>query len=154
MFLAAGSDVSQQTLLEHYLIGNLMLGLRKTLAWQVTKGEFARKLSTLRFMAQCFNRHLGRMMDLEENDGYVDLVQETCPWLGRRVDALRDEHGRIRDAAQSVVTHLEQLRDADWPGFCASCNDMADLIERVEGHTRKEVALVQEAFDQEIGGEG
>jgi hypothetical protein len=149
-----GNDAAQQTLVEHELLGYLVEGLRTTLAWQVQGEDFTRKLSTLRFMAQCFQRHLERMMALEEYDGYMGLAGATSPWLGRKVDALRQEHTRLREAARRVVHGLEHASPTDQGEFACLCEALAALLLQVEEHTRKEVTLVQEAFTQDSGGEG
>jgi hypothetical protein len=149
-----GIDAAQQTLVEHELLGYLIEGLRTTLAWHVQGDDFTRKLSTLRFMAQCFQRHLERMMVLEEYDGYMGLAGVTSPWLGRKVDALRGEHSRLREAARRVVHGLEQASPTDRGEFANLCEALAALLLQVEEHTQKEVALVQEALTQDSGGEG
>jgi hypothetical protein len=141
-----GNDAAQQTLVEHELLGYLVEGLRTTLAWQVQGCDFTRKLSTLRFMAQCFQRHLERMMALEESDGYIGLAGATSPWLGRRVDTLRQEHSQLREAARRVVHGFEHALPTDQSEFASLCEAVAALLLQVEEHTRNEVALVQEAF--------
>jgi hypothetical protein len=153
MSLHTGSDAAQQTLVENDLLQHLVDGLRSTLAWQV-EGDVLRKLSTLRFIAQCFQRHLERMMALEEHDGYMDEVALLSPRLARRVDVLRGEHGRLREGARRTVVRLEQVEPTDGPEFAAVCADLAVLVDEVEKHSRKEVALVQEAFARDSGGEG
>jgi hypothetical protein len=149
-----GNDVAQQTLVEHELLGYLVEGLRATLAWQVQGDDFTRKLSTLRFMAQCFQRHLERMMTLEECDGYMGLAEATSPWLVRKVDALRGEHSRLREAARRLVHGFEHALPTDQGEFANLCEAVAALLLQIEEHTQQEVALVQEAFTQNGGGEG
>jgi hemerythrin-like domain-containing protein len=147
-------NMTQQTLVENDLLQHLLVGLRSTLDWKVQGQDFSRKLSTLHFIAQCFQRHLERMMALEEHDGYMDMVAETCPRLARRVDALRSEHGQFRDAARRVVQGLERVTPADTAEFARWCGELSALVDRVQAHSKKEVALLQEAVSQDSGGEG
>jgi len=96
-------DITQQTEVESKMFGLLMEGLRSTLAWKVQGADFSRKLSTLRFMAQSFQRHLERLFSLEEYDGYMDLVTKTSPRLSRTVDALKLEHDQFRTGIRRIA---------------------------------------------------
>jgi hypothetical protein len=147
-------EITQQTLVENGLLQQLVEGLRSTLAWKVQGEDFSRKLATLRFITQSFQRHLERLMALEEYDGYMDLVATTDPRLGRRVDALRAEHGQFREAARRVVHRLERIAPTDLAAFNAIGDELRSLLEKVEEHGRKEIALLQEAVAQDSGGEG
>jgi hypothetical protein len=147
-------EVSQQTLIENGLLKGLVDGLRSTLGWQVQGTDCSRKLSTLRFMAECFQRHLERMMSLEEFDGYMAHVMEISPYLSRRVEALRGEHGLLRETARHVLHRLEQVSPSDPATFADVCDELRGLLEKVETHSRKEVHLVQEACTRDSGGEG
>ena len=42
----------------------LMEGLNTALAWKIQENDFARKLSTVRFLTQSFQRHLERLEQL------------------------------------------------------------------------------------------
>jgi hypothetical protein len=154
MSLLTSTDAAQQAQVENDLLKRLVEGLRVALAWEVQADDFSRKLSTLRFITQSFQRHLERLLALEEYDGYMAEVAATSPWLGRRVDSLRGEHGQLREAARRCLHGLEQIAPTDRAEFAGLCNDLDGLLHQVEEHTRKEVALVQEAFEQDGGGEG
>jgi hypothetical protein len=154
MSLLTSDDLSQQALIEHDLLGYLVAGLRAAVQWRVAGEDFSRKLSTLRFISRSFRRHLERVMDLEEFDGYLDEVAARSPQLGRQVDRLRGEHGWFREASRRSVHRLEQASPADAVEFARICDDLVELLDRVEAHSRKEMQLLLEAFDRDIGGEG
>jgi hypothetical protein len=154
MTVLTGGDLSQQALIEHGLLGHLVDGLRAALDWQTDGDDFGRKLSTLRFIGQSFQRHLERLLALEEYDGYLDDVAAASPRLGRQVDALRAEHDGLREDTRRAVHRLEQVSPSDGAEFAAICDDLAGLRDRVQEHSRQEVVLLQEAFDRDIGGEG
>ncbi len=147
-----GQDVARQTQIEHEMLGHLIGGLRVTAGWQVPGPEAARKLSTLRFLAGSFQRHLERLLALEEGDGYMGLALAASPQLARATAALKAEHDRFRAEARRVVQRLESLPAEEALG--AACGELLALLADVEAHSRKEVALVQEAFGQDEGGEG
>jgi hypothetical protein len=116
--------------------------------------DASRKLSTLRFVAGSFQRHLERLLALEEFDGYLGLVRAASPRLVRAADALRAEHERFRAEAGRVVQRLERLPGTDPAALAPVCADLLALLVRVEGHSEREMALVHEAFGQDEGGEG
>jgi hemerythrin-like domain-containing protein len=145
-------DVAQQMQVEHGLLQYLLQGLRDTVAWQVPGPDASRKLSTLRFIAQSFQCHLERVLALEEYDGYMGLVRVCCPRLGRATDALRAEHEGFRTEARRIAQRLERLSGTDLAALGQVCADLLALLGQVEGHSSKEMALLQEAFEQDEGG--
>jgi hemerythrin-like domain-containing protein len=146
-------DVAQQTQVEQELLRHIMEGLRISAGWQVQGGNATRKLSTLQFVVQSFQRHLERLLALEEHDGYMDMVVSCAPTLGRATDALRREHDQFRTAARQFVSRLERITPTETAALDAYCNDLLALLDRIEAHNRKEVSLLQEALRDE-GGEG
>src|SRR6516164_7407448 len=146
-------DVAQQMQVEHGLLQHLIGGLRAA-AWPVPGPDASRKLSTLRFVAGSFQRHLERLLALEEYDGYLGLVRATSPRLVRAADALRAEHERFRAEARRLAQRLERLPGTGAAALAPVCADLLALLGQVEGHSEREMALVHEAFGQDEGGEG
>jgi hemerythrin-like domain-containing protein len=147
-------DIARQTQVEQELLGHIMKVLRMSSAWSVPGPDASRKLSTLRFVAQSFQRHLEHLLTLEEYDGYMDLVLKCAPWLGRRTDALRAQHDGFRAAARQLVQRLERLSSTDPAALDKVCDDMLGLLGKIEEHNSKENALMQEALERDEGGEG
>jgi hypothetical protein len=147
-----GQDVARQTQIEHEMLGHLIGGLRATAGWRVPGPDASRKLSTLRFLAQSFQRHLERLLDLEEGDGYMGLALSASPQLARRTAALRAEHDRFRAGARRAVQRLENLPAE--AALAGACDELLALLADVEAHSCKEMALIQEAFARDGGGEG
>lgn len=147
-------EIAQQTAVETGLLKNLTDGLRSVLAWEVHGSDYSRKLSTLLFISQSFKRHLGRLMSLEEVDGYMDSVLETKPFLSKKVDALKREHDRLRYGIRCIVEGLKQVSAWDHGAIADIEAALADLLDRLNRHGRKEAKLFQEALEQEEGGEG
>ena len=145
-------DVAQQMQVEHGLLQHLIGGLRAA-AWPVPGPDASRKLSTLRFVAGSFQRHLERLLALEEGD-YLGLVRAASPRLVRAADALRAEHERFRTEARRLAQRLERLPGTDPAALGPVCADLLALLGQVEGHSEREMALVHEAFGQDEGGEG
>jgi hypothetical protein len=147
-------EVAQQTHVEQEMLGHIMHVLRTSSAWPVSGTDASRKLSTLRFVSQSFQRHLERLLSLEENNGFLDLVRASAPWLGRKTDALQAQHNSFRAQAQQFVGRFERLSSTDLPGLDAVCADLLVLLGKIEEHNRKGIALLQEALERDEGGEG
>ena len=145
-------EVAQQMQVEHGLLQHLIQGLRSAAAWPVPGPDDSRKLSTLRFVAGSFQRHLERLLALEEYDGYMGLVQASSPRLGRTADALRVEHEHFRSEAWRVAQRLERLPGSDREALERVCADLLALLAQIESHSEKEMTLVHEAFGQDEGG--
>jgi hypothetical protein len=147
-------DIADQTRIEQELLRHVMEGLRLSTAWQVQGPDASRKLSTLRFMTGVFQRHLERLLALEEYDGFMDQVVACAPQLARVTVALRAEHDGFRTEARRLAQHLERLPATDPAALEKVGGELLALLDRIEGHNRKEMALVQEALMRDEGGEG
>ena len=147
-------DIAEQTKVEQELLRHVMEGLRLSTTWQVRGPDASRKLSTLRFVTGSFQRHLERLLALEEYDGFMDKVLVCAPHLGRATAALRGEHDGFRSEARRVVQQLERLPATDPAALEKVGGALVALLGRIEGHNRREMALLLEAFGRDEGGEG
>jgi hemerythrin-like domain-containing protein len=150
----ANNSISEQMVVEHEVLKSIEEGLRQAIGLKPERDTFARKLHTVHFIAQSLQRHLDHLLTLEECDGYMDAVISLCPQLGRRVDALRQEHDQFRQASHQVVHGLETVALTDQTVFRNVCDEALALLKKQDDHTRKEAELVQEAFGRDDGGEG
>ena len=82
-------EVAQQMQVEHGLLQHLIQGLRATAAWPVPGPDASRKLSTLRFVAGSFQRHLERLLALEEFAGVI--IAWGIPYLACRESSRASE---------------------------------------------------------------
>ena len=147
-------DIAQQTVVENDLLKLLVEGLRSALAWKVTNDEFSRKLSSVRFITQSFQRHLERLMALEEYDGYMDRLEKKAPQLTRAVSDLKQEHETFRTGIRHILLGLEQGSSTDHATFANLCDELLILLQNLDEHSKKETDLYHEAFEQDAGGEG
>ncbi|MFO0926243.1 MAG: hemerythrin domain-containing protein [Gemmataceae bacterium] len=145
-------EIALQTKVEHDLLRQVMEGVRISTGWQVAGADASRKLSTLRFITGSFQRHLERLLALEEYDGYMDVVSNRSAKLGRMTATLRSEHDTLRGEVRRVVQSLERLPATDLTALDRTCDELLALVGRVETHNTKEIDLLQEAFGQEEGG--
>lgn len=146
-------DIAKQTEVESGLVKLLVEGLRSAVSWKVQGGDFSRKLSTLRFTVRSFQGHLDRLFVLEEYDGYMDLVNNKAPRLSRAVDALKLEHEQFRTGIRRIALGLERISSPmDEAKFAKLCDELLELLDKLDAHGRKETDLFQEAFEQDRGG--
>lgn len=147
-------DIAHQTLVENGLVKHLTDGLRSTIEWRIQGDNPARKLASLRFIAQSFQRHLEHLMSLEENDGYMDLVRETAPQLSKKVACLEREHDELRNDLRRIMHRLDQVSATEAAQLEEVGDDLLFYIHRLEDHNDREVGILQEAFERDGGGEG
>jgi Hemerythrin HHE cation binding domain len=148
------TDLAQQTLVENGMLMLILEGLRNTLAWKVQDMGFARKLSTLRFITQSLQRHLERVLALEEYGGYMDFVVHESPRLTKLVESLKQDHEQLRKDTRQIVQQFENVSPADGGLFAQTCDGLGSLLTRLAAHNKKEATLMQEAFTRDEGGEG
>jgi hemerythrin-like domain-containing protein len=147
-----GRSIFQQALAEHESLKHLRDALRVIMSWNLEDGEeFSRKLSGVRFLSAAFQRHLEKVMELEEYDGYMSAVNESHPHLRREINALRAEHDRLRKALERFMGRLERVSPVDHTSFEEVCNELRVLMQKLDTHSERETALLQSAYSQEEG---
>jgi len=150
----AHDTLAEQMVVEHGMFKHIIDGLQLAIHWQPDGDDIARKLSTIRFISQSLQRHLDRLLALEEYDGYMETVVKVSPQLGKRVDALRREHDQFRKTSHRVLHRLENVSPTDQAAFRDVCAELLTFLADLDKHTQKEVHLLQEAFERDSGGEG
>lgn len=146
--------VTEQCLIEHRTLGHIKEALRLAVDWQVGAPGLPRKLATVRFMAQSFRRHIERLMNLEEKDGYMEVVSQLKPNLVDQARRLRDEHDVFRSTLARLLPRLESASDTHAAEIASICDDLHSLLHGVDIHDARETALLQEVMLQDDGGEG
>jgi hemerythrin-like domain-containing protein len=129
----------------------MQAALLATLAWQTEGKTFARKLSTVRFIARCFRDHLERLFAIEEHDGYMAVALDECPHLSGKIDTLRREHDVLREEIRSIMPQLERVLPTDHAQFQTISKQLRQLIKRLDRHAEQENDLIQEALLRENG---
>lgn len=139
--------------LEHQILQHVKDALRVTIDWQAPAVSLPRKISSVRFTLKSFNRHIERLMALEEEGGYLSSVLEEKPYLQDRVDQLAFDHGRLRAKIRRIAPMLDELQEWQEADFERACEEIRKLLQDVDRHDAAEIDLLQElCFDE--GGEG
>jgi seryl-tRNA synthetase len=144
----------QQNAVESEALKHIVSALRTVMDWKPEGEEFSRKLSSLRFIAQSFQRHLERLMALKEQDGYLSEVVEQMPALAEKVQALLKEHDQFEESMHRLVLRLENISPTDKGKIEESCRELEELLVKLDEHHRRETSAMQEAFRRDVGGQG
>lgn len=140
--------------LEHEILNHVKQALRVTLGWKVPPEGISRKLSSVQFTLKSFQRHLERLMNIEEQDGYMAFVGEIKPNMHFRVDKLEHDHGRFRRAMNTLLPKVDTLSEYNDEEIATVCEEIYALLERVDHHDKEEIALLQDSMWLDEGGEG
>jgi hypothetical protein len=142
----ADKALSQQVLAEHEILMHVTNALRTVLDWQDRDYDLSRKLSSLRFTTESFQRHLERLMSLEEHHGYMEAIAESRPDLHAEVETLHKDHEEIRRSLKEIVHGLETLTPVAHAGYARASESLSRLLERVERHGNREAELLEQAL--------
>jgi len=150
----AQDDVARQAYIEHEMLKHIAGALRATMEWKLTGEDLSRKLASLRFIGESFQRHLEHVFDLEEYDGYMAVVTESHPHLHDKTASLRQEHDQMRRNLRGCLHSLRHLESDDAASFDELCQGLLAVLDRLNDHNRREMKLIQEALTCDTGGEG
>ena len=140
--------------MEHQILQHIKEAMRVTLHWVAPEVSLPRKLSSLQFTIKSFQRHLDRVMTIEEEGGYMADVLDDKPYLEDRINGLAGDHDRIRARLRQLMPKLNSLNEWDQPQFAQMCDDLAALLDEVDRHDIREIELLQESAAVDDGGEG
>jgi hemerythrin-like domain-containing protein len=140
--------------MEHQILHHVKQALRVTLQWKTPAVGLPRKISSVQFTIKSFQRHLNRVMELEEQDGYMQMVAERKPNLDERIRTLEREHDEFRRRLGELVPRIDSLTDGDHELVEELCEQLEGLLDRIDQHDLQEIELLQETMLCDEGGEG
>lgn len=140
--------------MEHQVFEHIKQALLVTLNWQAPLVGIPRKLSSLQFTIKSFQRHLDRIISIEEEGGYMADAMDSKPYLQDRVEHLQKEHSRFQDRLRKLIPELNDTKEWDEAQFNRICNDLRTLVEDLDRHNEREIEVLQESTCVDEGGEG
>ncbi len=152
--MAEPHEIAKQIEVELALLMNIEQALRIALDWKTHGGGNIRKLSTLRFVARTFERHLARLRVLSEHGGYMHLVTDMKPHLAGAVLALQKLRDDLQDHLERMILRLEHISPNETAAFEGLCAEFERYLEDLGAHGQKEMELLQQCFAQDEGGSG
>ena len=146
--------VAAASCMEHKILDHVKQALRVTIEWKTPSIGLPRKVSSVQFTMKSFARHLRRMMELEERDGYMDEVRELKPNLDNRVARLQRDHQEIRKRLSDLAPEVEAMPGLPEEQFEYVSSQIVELLDLVDQHDVAEIELLQETLLRDEGGEG
>ena len=140
--------------MEHQIFEHIKQALLVTLNWQAPTVGIPRKLSSMQFTMQSFQRHLERIMSIEEEGGYMADAMDVKPYFQDRVELLAKDHARFRERLKKLVPELNDTKEWEEPRFEQMCAELRTLVSDVDQHNEREIELLQESALVDEGGEG
>ncbi len=140
--------------MEHQILDHVKQALRVTLHWRTPSVGLPRKLSSVRFTLQSFLRHLERLIDMEEQDGYMVVVSELKPNMQHWIEQLQHDHVQFRQQSKQLLQEVEEISEYQCEQFDQACQKIEDFLACVDQHDKKEIQLLQETLLCDEGGEG
>jgi len=146
--------IAKQAEVELAILLGIEQSLRRVLEWVTRDRGNSHKLSTLRFAARTFERHLTRTRVLAAYGGYLHLIIDASPHLASDVLALSAGCEALQASFERIMLRLEYVSPDDAAAFGDVCTNLVRYLEDVETHSKKEMELLQHSFVQEQGGSG
>lgn len=144
----------QQIEVESQALEYVTRALEVTLGWTVDCTGFSRKLSSVRFLTESYQRHLERLFALEEVDGFMLGVSGLNPELTNLVDHLELEHEKFRAAIRELVVRIDLASPSQLDEFDSMCAQLRVTVNQVLEHLRRESELLVKSLYQDTGGQG
>ena len=142
-----------QTKAESRALEHVTRALEIMLGWSVAGDGYTRKLSSVRFFTELYQRHLERLFALEEVDGFMENIVRLRPELANLVNGLKKEHEEIRADIRKSLVRIDLASPQQLTQFDETCGQLRRTINRVLDHLREESDLLVQTFTQETGGE-
>jgi hypothetical protein len=152
--VAEGLETSKQLEVEVALLINIEQAFRIALDWKTDHRGNIRKLSTLRFVARSFERHLTRVRALSEYGGYMHLVTDMKPQLVRQVGKLKQIRDDMQARLEKLMLRMEHVSPEDDAAFEGICGELEGYLTDLASHAQLEMELLQQCFAEIEGGSG
>lgn len=147
------TEIARQLETELAIVLGIAQSLRLALQWMTRDRGNGHKLSTLRFAARSFERHLTRTRVLADHGGYMLSIADASPHLAGEASAMRDRREALQTDFERIILRLEYVSSNDSAAFADMCADLAGYLDQLKEHGQKEMELVQRSFVREEGGE-
>jgi hemerythrin-like domain-containing protein len=109
-------------------------------------GDQSHKLSSVQFLAESFQRHLERMLELEEQQGYMGAIEAGFPQFQGQVADFRRQHDQFRRWVQGLLLRLSQSDNLTSSEADLLFEDVASLLDQIDRHNKQEMNLLEEVI--------
>ncbi len=147
-------EIAKQAEVELAILLGIEQSLRTALRWQPRGMGGGRKLSTVRFAALSFERHLTRTRILADHGGYMHAITDLHPHLASEVRGLSEVRAGLQADFERMFLQLEFVSPEDAPTYNKLYADLEGYLVDLEKFGQKEMGLLQHSFSQDVGGSG
>ena len=134
-------------------VHNLKAALKAAISWDAKSVGMQRKVQGVRFVIEALERHLRKLMDLEEREGCLAWIGDAKPNLQSLAAALCAEHDRFRMRLKEIVPRWEAAAAMHEEEFNELCDSVRSFLASVERHEGRERDLMYSALCDDEGGE-
>jgi hypothetical protein len=147
-------ETAEQAEIELRILLGIEQSLRIALQWMTRERGNSHKLSTLRFAARSFERHLIRTRVLADHGGYLHSITDDNPHLASEVKAVWDAREELQANFERIILRLEYVSPDDPAALGEVCAELERYLDQLNTHGEKEMELLQHSLTQVEGGEG
>jgi hypothetical protein len=146
--------IVQQTRMETEALGHITRALEGAIGWVVDDKDLSRKLSSVQFATELFQRQIEHLFALEECDGYMKEVRQLHPELTDRVEILKREHKQFRAIIRKLIARLERASPTDLTNLDEICEGIRVVMRQLFRHADRESDLIAESLNRSTWREG
>ncbi|HXY36520.1 MAG TPA: hemerythrin domain-containing protein [Planctomycetaceae bacterium] len=138
----------QALLKEHQEIARRIAELRQW--WSELDSLGIRKFGEMAFRVQELRDLLAEHFAGEERDGYLRAALAVAPQFTRPAATLREEHAQFLERLDQQIARLQQCEPES--GYWRESRDeIEQLVAALRQHEQSENAIVQAAFEDDLG---
>jgi hypothetical protein len=152
--IEATQEIAEQMEVELALLMGIEQAFRCELQWMKRDPGNGRKLSTLRFVSESFERQLTRTRVVADHGGYMHLITDAKPCLASEVKSLRNAREELQSDFERIIVRFERVSFDDSAGFRKICAELERYLDHLKVHGQKETELLQRSVNQKEGGTG
>lgn len=146
--------IAEQTKMETEALSHVARALEVALEWVVEGDDLSRKLSSVRFAAELYQRIIERLFALEELDGYMKMICRLHPERTEQVEKMKQEHQQFRTVVRKLILRLDRASPTDRAKLDATCNELKIVIQQILEHNQRETEMFVESLLRDTGGQG
>jgi iron-sulfur cluster repair protein YtfE (RIC family) len=135
---------------EHQEVARRIAELRQW--WSELDSLGIRRFGEMAFRVQNLRDLLSEHFAEEEKDGYLRAALAAAPQFARPAATLREQHAQFLERLDQLIVRLRQC-DPESCYWRESRDDLEQLIADLRQHEQSENAIVQSAFEDDLGTE-
>jgi hypothetical protein len=154
----AGCDMAvghcEPTRRESTSLPQIKAALKRSLMVDEVNNYTVHTLTSIRLAATSVQRFIERVLRLRERSGFLDSLGETQPRLDNRIAHMRRERDALCSSLDHILARVQELPPENSSAVDSLSQELLTLLTKLGDHDRAETELMEEAFLQDIGGEG